>query len=490
MFRKYLFSLLAALCLLGTAEAQQQAAWRQKFEAYKAQQKRRYEDFKSKANADFAEFLKRQWADYRACRGEDAPLPVVEPEPAALPADDPVVSELPKADPDEEVRRVVSGEAAPAPVRPVAPPTGRGGRLVVEFFGDRLTLPWPEGMAPRLNSADEHGFSAWWERLSAVDADALLKTLADYAARCRLNGWGCYRLVRAVSEAAYADALASERIAMQAWLLSQLRFKAQVASCDAGLVLLLPFREMVYNRRYLEIAGQRYYIYGYGSPSGGFRTYENTFTYADRQLTLTLEQPMEAGATVERGLERWSRLLGEDFSVPLHRGTIALMYEHPLTDNLVYYRQRLSGGLSERVLSTLRRKTAGMGELQAAEYLLRLVQNGFDYVTDDVAFGRQKQLFIEESFFYGRNNCKDRVGVYSWLVRELLGLDVIYVRYTGSGSQVGHIACAVAFEGEVPGKSYRYRGRRYVVCDPTYINASAGQEMPGYEGAQRECLAL
>lgn len=491
------FGLLLVLFLLGsTAEAQNYQDWRRKFDDYKEQRKQQYENFKAKANAEFSEYLKRQWENYRAFRGEPAPIPDVVPDPVVIPSDDPVVEDLPKVELDEDARRVISGEAEPisVPSKPFTPSSDRlvihsGKTLDVEFFGDRLTLAWPDGITPRLGSADESGFSAWWKQISAVDADALLKDLTEYAESSRLNGWGYYQLALKVSEAAYADGRNSERIAMQAWLLSQLKFKAQVASGQSGLVLLLPFREKVYNRSYLQIANQNYYIYGYGNLTGPYRTYENKFAYADSQLTLTMERPMVVGPESNREVERWSSLIGEQFTVPVHWGTIMLMCYHPFTDNVVYYRQRIPSDLSNRVLPLLRRKITGMDEKQAADYLLRLVQHGFDYVMDEEAFGRQKQLFIEESFFYGRNNCKDRVGVFSWLVRELLGLDVIYVRYTSTGAQVGHIAMAVAFKTDVPGRSYTYGGRRYVVCDPTYINAPCGHEMPGYETVTPELIA-
>ncbi len=527
MSRKFFGLLLAALLFCVAAEAQNYQDWRRKFEDYKAQKKQQYENFKAKANAEFSEYLKRQWENYRAFRGEKAPIPDVVPEPVVLPTEDPEVKNLPQVRPDDEdVRRVDKGEvedipqarpeddtqrvdpdkakipqarpddaqhvdpdkAEPTPVQPVHPAVVTGKTLDVEFFGDRLTLAWPDGMTPRLGSTDEAGFSAWWERLSSVDADATLKGLSDYAARCRLNGWGYYQLALKVSEAAYADGRNSERIAMQAWLLSQLKFKAQVASCQSGLVLLLPFSEKIYNRSFIQMSGQNYYIYAYGTPEGPYRTYQNNFAYADRYLTLTMKQPMVVGLESDREVERWSRLVGEPFIVPVHWGTIALMCHHPFTDNEVYYRQQIPSDLSERVIPLLRRKIAGMNEKQSVDYLLRLVQHGFEYALDEEVFGRPKQLFVEESFFYGRNNCKDRVGVFSWLVRELLGLDVIFVRYTGPNVEVGHIATAVAFNMEVPGSSYTYKGRRYVVCDPTYINAPAGQEMPDYKNVNPELL--
>jgi hypothetical protein len=43
------------------------------------------------------------------------------------------------------------------------------------------------------------------------------------------------------------------------------------------------------------------------------------------------------------------------------------------------------------------------------------------------------------------------------------------------------VAAAVHFNETVSGDSVDYQGKRYVVTDPTYINASAGMTMPDFK---------
>lgn len=113
---------------------------------------------------------------------------------------------------------------------------------------------------------------------------------------------------------------------------------------------------------------------------------------------------------------------------------------------------------------------------QAVAYILNLIQNGFEYKTDYELFGRSKPLFIEESFFYGANNCKDRVLIFSWLVKKTVGLNTIMLGYPN------HVACGVEFTSEVNGDSFNHKNHKYVMCDPTYINAPIGVTMPKYKG--------
>lgn len=513
------------LGMLVPAAAQRNSDWRKQYEAFRQQRNREFQDFKAKANADFAEFLKQRWKDFRPNAAVDAPIRVVMPKPEQVPPAEPATQPLPQPKPDlDVVRRLADGAEKPAgqtaggsgtsatsgrngagqganagsgrgssantggSVSGNASTAASGTALSLDFYGDPLRIPWPRGLAPRLSTVGEEGFGAWWGALGA-ETEAAADYLAQYAEQHRLNGWGYYQLARKVSEAIYPAERPDERIAMQVFLLSQWRFRARAGVCGNRLVLLLPFREQVYAVPYLLVGAEKYYIYSYGHDrSAGYRTYANDFAEADRVLSLAMDGTMEVGMKSRIEVPRWSALLGETFAPMMNVGNLALEMDYPIVDGEVFYRQGVPADLSDAVLGTLRRKIAGKSETQAVGYLLNLVQNGFEYVTDEEAFGRQKQLFIEESFFYGRNNCKDRVGVFSWLVRELTGLDVIFIRYEGNAASdgVSHITCAVGFRGTVEGDAFQYKGRRYVMCDPTYINAGIGRTMPCYASSKGE----
>jgi hypothetical protein len=117
----------------------------------------------------------------------------------------------------------------------------------------------------------------------------------------------------------------------------------------------------------------------------------------------------------------------------------------------------------------------GMSEQQAVNFLLRFVQTSLKYQTDEQQFGEENYLFPEETLFYPYSDCEDRAVLFAWLVQSLLGLQVVGLDYPG------HVAAAVHFNETVSGDSVDYQGKRYVVTDPTYINASAGMTMPDFK---------
>ena len=62
----------------------------------------------------------------------------------------------------------------------------------------------------------------------------------------------------------------------------------------------------------------------------------------------------------------------------------------------------------------------------------------------------------------------------------ILGLKCILVYYPG------HLAAGVHFDEEVAGDSFVLENESYVVCDPTYIGADVGMQMPdlNYDAAK------
>jgi hypothetical protein len=52
------------------------------------------------------------------------------------------------------------------------------------------------------------------------------------------------------------------------------------------------------------------------------------------------------------------------------------------------------------------------------------------------------------------------------------------------------LATAVAFTSEEKGDWLTYKGRKYIVCDPTYENAPVGATMPGMDNQKAKMIAL
>lgn len=116
--------------------------------------------------------------------------------------------------------------------------------------------------------------------------------------------------------------------------------------------------------------------------------------------------------------------------------------------------------------------------------LLDFVQTALEYKTDGEAWGNERVFFPDETLYYPYCDCEDRAILYSRLVRDLMGLQVVLLYYPG------HLATAVEFNENIPGDYIVLNGHRYLVCDPTYINAEIGNTMPGMDNSKVSVIML
>ena len=147
----------------------------------------------------------------------------------------------------------------------------------------------------------------------------------------------------------------------------------------------------------------------------------------------------------------------------------------------------LSDEIINNVYSDLRRLLNGKNTLDAVEILLNFVQTAFTYEYDSKVWGRDRAFFLEETLFYPYCDCEDRSALFGWLVRRYLNLSVIGLQYPG------HLATAVCFGDDITiddATAYNYGGKKYYVCDPTYINAKVGQEMPQFKNITPKVIKL
>ena len=140
--------------------------------------------------------------------------------------------------------------------------------------------------------------------------------------------------------------------------------------------------------------------------------------------------------------------------------------------------------MREQLYPQIKQKLQGMSQQEAVQNLLWWVQTGLEYQYDEEIWGADRAFFGEESLFYPFCDCEDRSILLSHLVRELVGLDVILVYYPG------HLAMAVGFTDSVAGDHILLDGRKFVVCDPTYIGANVGETMPSMRGLDTTVILL
>ena len=415
----------------------------------------------------------------------------VKPQPVA-PKAEPTTPAKPQATPDKP--QPVAPKAEPTtpakpqatPVKPQPKPKAKPAMqsslqkefypsIAINYCNTKLYIDASMKGVINITSSQECAVADGYEALCRSNYKPLIANCQQAQKDFRLNDWGVFLFVKTAAEALCNDE--NSCIVMQQFLLNELGYRAKMARRgDRNQLLLFVATDcMVYGHPYFTKEGLNYYNIN-GTEACTFYMCNQDSKKAKTPVAMRLNNvPALNSGVVSR--QRTNKAGNVSVSVNVPKSLMDFYASMPQCDYGVYAKAPVAGSLAQEVLGTLRPLVQGKSEVDAANLLLNFVQTGFKYATDEEQFGFEKPFFVEELFYYPACDCEDRSVLFGWLVRELLGLDVVYLDYPN------HIATAVQFKGDVKGDFLTVDGKRYTVCDPTYIGASIGMTMPNLRSA-------
>lgn len=410
--------------------------------------------------------------------------------PTAQPEKKPVV-EVVEAEPEAERTPVVEADRRPEPAAeprlPVSStPTsplyrGESGRSKIVYGGLAFYLNNSLNRKCSLNGLNENAIADAYEALCNSDYKPLLADCAQIRKDLRLNDWGVFTLVRQVADTYCGTA--NESIVMQQFLLNEMGYKARMArkATEDKMMLFVATDCSIYAHPYITLNGQNYYNLSGNNEQCQFYMCQKDSPKAKNSVGMQLkEAPLFPGTVVSSTHQAKGSAARVTVDVP--KALMDFYKDYPQCDYSVYFNALVNAAMENRILSSLAPLVQGRNEADAANILINFVQTAFQYQTDGQQFGYEKPFFVEELFYYPYSDCEDRAMLFSYLVRKLLGLDVVLLDYPE------HIATAVRFNGNVSGDYLMVNGRKYIVCDPTYIGASIGMTMPRYKTVSAKVL--
>ena len=437
-----------------------------------------FRTFRTREDRAFREFLRQEWEEFEAFKAREA---YSEPKFPAQPIVD--ASDYPSE------RNTFSTPGAPGSAY------GRVGgdsgsrfidysnrslpSTVLELFDISFRFPVTERELPRLQAAQSRSLGEYWEEISGLDMEAVFTALDRARTDLKLGDWGFARLLYNYAQAAGGQ----ERIEsypLTWYLLLRAGYDIRIGfdGTRDGIYLLLAYEGTIYESAYTLIGGKRYYFLDLdrtGRYPAQFSSYAEEFPGELRSMSFSLATlPALRSRTAHRNLT--FSYGGRDISLRLEyeSGLVAYFSDYPQTPFGSYLAGSASTTFSTAVADAFAPLLEDMSEAEAANLLLRFVQTAFAYRTDQDQFAREKWMLPEEILHYPYSDCDDRSILYAWLVRELLGLPVIGIQWPG------HMATAVAFSDSVAGAGFLNGGRRWTVCDPTYLGADIGMVMPAF----------
>lgn len=486
---------LTALVLSASVSAQSfdqiREQMRQGFDDQKASRQNEFREYRDKVNAEFARCLGRPWKEVQ--REE----PKKEEGFEDLP--DSVTFTISGSETVIKKSYVISASVpVPAPQpQPIVPIEFEQKTdqisLYLAYFNSPCSIHFNPSKRPVLSDITETSVMEMWQQLSSEDCDNLISDCLNIRERLSLCDWGYLKLTESVADLIYESPDESNSATvLQAYLMNQSGYKIRLGhDSQDKIYLLIATADDIIGKSYWPFQGSRYYL-AEDSEVDALYMVKASFP-GEKSIRLTVDEPQnleldlspqrplqskryEEASTVasvnENQMEFWSV-----YPTPYRNST-------PRTSWAYYANTPISPAVQDIFYPGLLSSIQGKEQLEALNVLLNFVQTAFTYKADSEVWGEERAFFPEETLFYEYSDCEDRAILFSRIVRDLLGLEVLLVHYPN------HLATAVALDVDCPGDKLIYNDKKYTICDPTFINAFVGATMDGCDNATANIIVL
>jgi hypothetical protein len=492
-------------------------------------QQQQYTQYKKSMDEEFSDMLKKDWeafqsmttpSPYKAPKPVDVPkvkkeikIPKEEIKESPIVKIAPIITKpkpfIPKVKKDIELPPVVKTPPSPLseldkeielskiekpdtkiitpPVKIEKPKIMKNFKMVkFDFYSSLIEIQYDIKSAFYLQKINKGVIAKYWDIMSQTKYKSLIKQIETKSSELNLNDWAKYQLIHKLGQEIYDN----ENIAnLFTWfILVKMNYDTKVGYNRNKIYLLSTMQHKLFQISFFKLKGKKYYILtpnGKTQKIGSIYTYAGDYPKAKDRLSFAMKDEIKFYNNIKQKDLRF-KYNGKSYSINTKYSSDLINFykTFPQSDYNIYFETKNSTPLRSTILVKLAPLLEGKSQIEAVNFLLRFVQTSFAYKTDQKQFDYEKVMFPEETVFYPYSDCEDRSIMFSYLVKNILGLDVVGVKYSD------HLATAVAFSSKVSGANFSYNNKRYTIADPTYINANAGMAMPKYKNSKFEVISL
>lgn len=479
---RYLFLQLILLVTPSLMEAQTP---QETYEEFRKAKIKEYSSFRDECNQKYIEFLKSAWDIYEG--KVPVELPVEQNPIPPLPFEEEEIPVHVSVNPIEIIP--IKDTPQPKPVEPIKEnKESTEDYFSVKFFDVNCKVRLPEIAKLRLQDSSPNSISEGWERLCSEEMDNAIRDCLETRIRYGLCDWAYLLFLDELSRQ-YCKDLNGATVLM-AFLYCQSGYQMRLAVDENKLYMLYGSKHQIYDKGYFDLGG--IYFYPFGEPSNSISICNAAFEgETPLSLFISSEQLLGGNMSAWRDIKSTKFLdtkvqshVPENLISFYNQYPTSVLDGNPMTRWAMYANTPLAQKTKDVIYPALKKSIDGLSAETAANKLLNWVQTGFVYEYDDKVWGHDRAFFAEESLYYPYCDCEDRSILFSRLVRDLLGLDVALIYYPG------HLATAVYFNDDVKGDAMMINGKKFIVCDPTYIGAPVGAQMPNLEYDKAQAIVL
>jgi hypothetical protein len=494
--KKNLFiSLLLSVSVISTQ------AYAESFDDFVNSEMKAFNDYKDALDKEFSDYLNQPWKSFPSVKTK----PKLKPKPKVLapikkveivkvPGKKPVKKVIVKAPvikKEVKVPKIVKvPEAKPEvikmPKAVVTPKTKSVPKNAISFYGRILNIqyknPLDNTYATMINQSK---MKTAWDKFATSQYESLVKQLQETIKILNLNDWGRIKLLEKIGQKVFRNR--NEARLFTWFVFNKLKYDIKVGYTRQHVVLLTPINTMVYSTTFFKIDGRKYFAIDFANSKvnvSSIKTYEKSHPSAKYNFDLRLDKRPKLKQI--KGTKKLAFTFdNHDYKLDVDYDKVYVAYyrNYPQVAYPNYFKAPVSPIANASIKNEVAKLVEGKGEVEAVNLLLRLVQRGFEYKVDDAQFKKEKVMLPEETLYYPYSDCEDRAILFSKLVRDLLGLEVVGIKYPA------HLATAVVLNSKLSGgTSFKKNGKRYYMADPTYMGADIGMVAPDYKRSSFEVI--
>lgn len=322
-------------------------------------------------------------------------------------------------------------------------------------------------------------FAEQWRNIRNGGGNGLVEAFKELAEKHNLNDYLVFDALMAYTEFRYPEAHISSRMSLTHYVMSNLGCDVRIALDEANdPLLLIPFEQTVYGRRFLTISGYPFYVF---DKNGG----DSDAVIHGLVSTCNLPADRNSGRHLDLVVNDL-RLPEKEQSFDISFGDLRLtgnfnvnvipvLYRYPQMPTEDFASSNVLPEFRTKIVRQVKEQLDGMPQRDAVNTLLRFTQSGFKYATDGEFHGFEKPYFFEEMFFYPKCDCEDRSIFYTYLLWNALGVENHLLAYP-----VHESASVFLDDDNLDGDHYVHNGKKFYISDPTYIGALTGRCMPTF----------
>jgi len=462
------FGLFSLICLLVSS-----TLVAGNFENFKRTQNSAFSKYRDEKDVAFNNYLKAPWQEYIA--KESKPLYERQKPKSITPT---LQKKIKSVGPRVNIKlqnKVQRPQEKPTVTLPTAQITQNAKDINLMFFGQEIGID----VDMRFKNAkfypqNQSGISNFFDILASSDYEATLRDIKTISKKLVLNDWGIYLLVNSLSSTLFFNP--DDKKLFSWFIFNKLGYEVKIGLGGKHVVLMHYSEKIIYSTPNYSFNKKRFYVissYARKSSNNKLYTYKQSYPDAIKPLDLSLKVLPNFEQDVKSKTISFEQFgVVYKASYKYDKNLIDFMATYPQADYETYFNSPMSKETYEDIAQDLKRYIDTKKASVAINFVLKFVQKAFKYEVDQTQFGREKVMFANETLFYDKSDCEDRAILFAYLVKELFGVTVIGVKYKD------HMVTALYIP--VQGDSVKAGRRKFVIADPTYINANIGQSMPQY----------